>query len=873
MDQLDFEIFNSSDLGFIAFDLNGIIHAVNNQVCLYTDLSKRDLVGKKIKEKINFYDTYSGESIDILDWIKTKPTIDQGSVTTLLLISEKGVEYKVSLSINRTNDARSNFEGYLLCIENRTQHYSVYSESEDKDQIISMATQNGKIAIWKYDLGNQQFKLDPYINVLLGDNTLNNNDLNFSWLLKFVIDEDKEIVESDFFDFIYGNKSSYYTSFRIKDALGEEKWLLSTGTFSDWNLDGEPVSIVGYFQNITELKQKEIGLQKQRSLLKSAIESTQAGIIAFDDKSKVTLYNDKLNEIWKIPTIKKIRKRNDLDSYIEDLVLKGTNFRKLFSHNNISNVESFKIELELKDGRFLECFSGPQRLDNKTIGRIWSFTDITDRKMSELEIRMAKESAESANKTKSAFLANISHEIRTPLNAIIGFSEILSKRIENARLIEYVQSISKSGHTLLSLINEILDLSKIEADKLELKQNEVNLAALMREIYELFQMQAKDKGLHLELNHEGLIPNALLLDEVRIKQILINLVGNAIKFTDTGYVNIKYKVNSNNSVNSNLEIDIIDSGIGIENSQIESIFEDFRQRDEQDNRKYEGTGLGLAICNRLVKLMNGKITVSSKVRQGSTFSVFIPQVKTINNDISLPKEILLDPRDIKFEATKILVIDDRKIDREIIKELLLSYSIDVIEAENGKEGVMVAELNNPKLIILDLKMPDFDGFETVKLIKEKPNLKETPIIATTASSDLDQLVSNAKHFDYLLRKPVQLNELITIISWFLEYKKKKRNKKQSLSNIFVGFEGDLTGLKNEIRTNVNPLLDVVNHRLASRQIKELILESKKISDKYRIPLLLHYATFIEADLNTFNVMKLKSKIRKITELYLHLMNK
>jgi len=233
--------------------------------------------------------------------------------------------------------------------------------------------------------------------------------------------------------------------------------------------------------------------------------------------------------------------------------------------------------------------------------------------------------AENANKAKSEFLANMSHEIRTPMNAIIGFTELLNEQISEPRLKSYVKTIHSAGNTLLTLINDILDLSKIESGKLQIKKTPTNIYNLSNELGNIFMMSVKNKTLDLIIDLEEGIPQSLLIDEIRLRQVLLNLIGNAVKFTENGYIKLSLKAFNIDVHHSKLDIEILveDTGVGIAANQLLKIFNEFEQTEGQDNRKFGGTGLGLSISKRLCEMMDGKISVTSEEGKGSTFKVHL----------------------------------------------------------------------------------------------------------------------------------------------------------------------------------------------------------------------------------------------------------
>ncbi len=368
----------------------------------------------------------------------------------------------------------------------------------------------------------------------------------------------------------------------------------------------------------------------------------------------------------------------------------------------------------------------------------------------------AKVEADDANKAKSEFLANMSHEIRTPMNAILGFSELLKNVITEERSIEYLNGIIISGKSLLNLINDILDLSKIESGKLDFNYEPMNPMNLCNELKQIFSMKTSEKGLEFRVNIDESIPKWLIFDELRLRQVLFNLIGNAVKFTSSGYIELAMKKEDTNTDGSiiNLIFEVKDSGIGIEESQRELIFEAFRQQQGQNTRKFGGTGLGLTITRKLLNAMNGEISVDSNPEGGSIFKVFIPKVhiaaivgsSEINSDISLDS--------IKLKEAKILLAEDISTNREVVRGFLRKQPLEIIEAENGEQAIKLAREFKPDLILMDIQMPVMDGIEAIKKIKTDPELKHIPIIALTASvfnKDIENLKLLCEGY---LRKPV-----------------------------------------------------------------------------------------------------------------------
>ncbi len=434
--------------------------------------------------------------------------------------------------------------------------------------------------------------------------------------------------------------------------------------------------------------------------------------------------------------------------------------------------------------------------------------------------------AQDANKAKSEFLANMSHEIRTPMNAVLGFAELLYNHPLNEKQTEYTKGIQLAGKNLLNIINDILDLSKIESGNMNISVESVNIYDIIGELKALFAIKANEKNINLVFDIEQNIPKGLLLDETRVKQIMFNLLGNAIKFTSTGYVKLKCYLTDSATDESIVELNIVveDTGIGIPQNQQKIIFEPFRQQNGQNTRQYGGTGLGLSITHKVVQLLSGKISLQSIQGKGSIFSVVIPSISVatfaVDKKRSTNKEY-----EYNLKKSTILLVEDVVTNREIVKGYLENQSITILEAQNGQEGVDLAISLHPDLILMDIQMPIMDGYTAIDILKYNPTTKDIPIVALTASTMSSDEAKIRSICDGYLRKPVSRDELMEELILHLPYTKKKLEYSETmLSNPEEKIEDEELKVSESFKQNM-----LEDFKAEYFEIKELMTNSDIVS--------------------------------------------
>ena len=424
------------------------------------------------------------------------------------------------------------------------------------------------------------------------------------------------------------------------------------------------------------------------------------------------------------------------------------------------------------------------------------------------EMEEKNEVAREALEAKSNFLANMSHEIRTPMNAIYGMAELLEERDIGREEKEYIATIKRSSENLLSIINEILDFSKVDSGKMEYIAEPYVLTNMVQDVTTIIGFRIKDKHIKLITEIDERIPRELIGDEVRIRQILINLMNNAVKFTNQGTITLKMGWKPINETEGELQFAVVDTGIGISEENVGKLFTAFGQLDTKKNRNVEGTGLGLAICKRLVDGMHGEIGVRSKLKEGSTFCVSLPQ-KVYDPrpcEYKVNENILPSNKDhqVNFIApkAKVLIVDDNKVNLQVAKELMKLFGFDATTVESGKEAIDRVEkhLVTYDVIFMDHMMPFMDGVEATRFIRQLSGeyAQKVPIVALTANAikGVEQQFIDAGMNDYL-SKPIRLEQLATLLRRYIPKKKQfpADISKEELEQILA--EEDFSNLKGE----------------------------------------------------------------------------
>jgi PAS domain S-box-containing protein len=600
-------------------------------------------------------------------------------------------------------------------------------------------------------------------------------------------------------------------------------------------------------ERTSELENTNHALKKSKENIDLLLNSTTEGILGLDLKENFTFCNDSCLRLLGY------QKR-------EELIGKNLHYLIHYKTKDSVPIPIHECPLYLAliqgkekytedevfwraDGTYFpaEIYSYPQYRDGHLIGAVFSFIDITERKKIQNELITAKEQAEAANISKSHFLANMSHEIRTPMNGIIGFIQLLKSTSLDEEQLDFISIVESSTESLLAIINDILDISKIEAGRMDLEQIPFDLKTATEDAIFLFEAKADAKGLVLTVVIDSNVPTYVVGDPLKLKQIISNLVSNAIKFTDHGSITILVNVREETNEQVTLTYSIQDTGIGITQEEQKKLFQSFSQADSSSTRKYGGTGLGLAICKKLVELMNGSISVNSEKGKGSVFYFQVVMAKAKCEDLNNYEALIIAPKKnyrahtpLKEHHTsttlqknpRILIADDNEVNTKFLLRLLEKRGLICDVVTNGVDALSAWMCNPYDIIFMDCQMPVMDGYEATRQIRQLEDAKtHTFIIALTAyAMESDKEKCYEYGMDEYINKPLELHKLNEVLDQYLSIEEEVSFDRYDESiHAFTresGFEEEICiELMEDFLTQSKELLHNLKHSTSENDLK------------------------------------------------------
>ena len=540
-----------------------------------------------------------------------------------------------------------------------------------------------------------------------------------------------------------------------------------------------------------------------------------------------------------------------------------------FNEQNKESNKNVVVEFRFLNGHNVYIwlrFSGVLFFKEKKIIKVsGTLTDVSDSRILMQALLNERNNSMQASEAKSMFLANMSHEIRTPMNAIIGFSELLSKKINDPSLVGFLNSIKSSGRVLLDLINDLLDLEKIEAGKMIVRKENTYFESLLAEVEQSFYLRFAEKQLKFSVNRSKDFPSLIYVDSLKIKQILLNLISNALKFTQAGEVNVYCSFDYNNTGNiGSLKIHVHDTGIGIPLDKQNNIFKPFIQNKEEGDKEYQGTGLGLSIVQKLVAMMGGEISLQSQLDEGSTFTILLHNVE-VKDDLLADVEVETES-DIRFNRENILIVDGVETNRNVLCAMCQNLNLSC-ETYAGGEGIINKIFScDPKVILMDIRNEKKKDFATVKMIKENDKLENIPMIAISSSSNIKEpeLAKN-NGFHGFISKPIPEKKLIQELSKFISpsyYNSSSPSLNLVTNNEVVLSEKDKKVLSGCFNTDFISLLNELRERISSKKLKRFVAELKNISEQVNVEDLEIYTDEMNNAITSFDYEVIQKMLMK-----------
>jgi PAS domain S-box-containing protein len=761
---------------------------------------------------------------------------------TILNYKKDGTPVWMRMHVTPLIDENGKLERFISIQEDISEIKNTEVELRRSRELLKTAQRQAKIGSWEWNDANKALTCSDEMSRILGRE--GDKFPSPESIMKLVHPGDLNVLQKTIENGLR-RSSPFEIDFRIV-INGIIKYVYLTGqAVSARNNRTEILS--GTLQDITERKQIENEMRVAEKQYRSLFEHSQHMIFIHDLEGNILSINPAGAKALSVKTEEIIGRK------IKPVLWPGKieEYEKYMHMINHEGHAQGLLRLKMNDGSTTVWLYNNILLND--LGGIpyvlSSNVEITGRVEMEKELRMAKKLADESLVMKDRFVANISHELRTPMNAIIGFSDLLLKTNLTVEQREYLQAIHIAGDNLTSMINDVLDLAKIEAGKIEFEAKPFEVRNIMSNTHRLLSQTASQSGLNFEWNCDPDVPSYVLGDELRLTQILINLVGNAIKYTERGFVNFNCSIKSEDDETIELEFVIEDSGIGIAPEKLKVIFDPFIQVSAESTRRFGGTGLGLSIVRDLVELQGGSVSVKSAEGIGSAFTVVLP-VKKVSMEVIQQVEKALQPMESPGNI-RVLLVEDQPLNQQLAKKLISDFGFTTEVAFNGKSAVEFLRNESFDIVLMDLQMPEMDGYEATKIIRKKL-LLDLPIIALTAHSsagEREKCLALGMN-DYLI-KPFRAQELyFKIVSSIrkkvegnipLEHPKNEENPIRALSGGDKNFEHELIEIMlKSIPEDISKMIEAIQEKdfVSARSIAHRLKSSVALAGEHELAAIL-----------------------------------
>ncbi|WP_410772223.1 PAS domain S-box protein [Fontibacillus sp. BL9] len=733
----NFFILDHMDDLIYCCDLEGTCLYCSSSVTKWLGYSPEEIIGSKYTEWCHPEDVHFTGGKELLR--------NQKSITELRVRTSEGNYLWFEFTLHFANEGEQSPR--ILAVGREI------SQRKYEETVVEETMRIARIGSWEWNVAEDRVALFDQLYHILGIEKVD-EPMSSAQILAMVLPSERErLIET------VGNAlhmGHFDFEFQHEMQEGEYQYLHLRGivTYSE---DGQPLKISGTVQNMTDRKLVERKLQETVERYNSLKKYNHDAVFSLDLNGHIINTNVMAEKLtgYKIPQMTGKR----FSMFIEEWQLQSILSEAI--NDADATIEKGIDKIKTKDGQEVEVLTtiAPIIINQKNVGFYIIAKDISEQK----KLLIAKETAESTNKAKSEFLAMMSHEIRTPMNGVIGMTDLMLETTEVTDVQrEYLEIIRKSGDTLLAIINDILDFAKIESGKAELHEESIDLRKVISETLDIVMVKAKEKGLALDFSVSPDIPDTLLGDPERLKQVLLNLIGNAVKFTYTGGVNITVNSTSRKDHHIGLRFAVRDTGIGIPKEKIPLLFEPFSQLDHFMTRSYEGTGLGLAITKKLVGLMGGEIWVESRDGPGATF-MFDIYLKEKRDEAGVVKS---DAQEQPLsKKLRILIAEDNEINQIVLQKMLERLGHYTSIVNNGQEVIQTIAYESFDMIFMDVHMPEMNGLEATQIIKRTVPREKCPVIVAVTANALKGDRENCLKtgMDDYISKPIKSSVVAEVI--------------------------------------------------------------------------------------------------------------
>lgn len=795
--------------------------------------------------------------------VRRATMLSDGSNATCVYSASNGEKrwrsYYVRIATFKRN-TQGAVEQLLMVVDDITALMEERSKREQLHERMQLATRGAGIGVWEIDLQTLEPYWDEMMYMMHGIPTdIRGRELTKRWFTQLSCESRKHVLRI-LARLTRGQQQQVDSHYEITNPAGEQRHLRFVATLERSALEGRN-RLIGIVIDETELHRRRLQQQKLELLLEESQRMARIGSWETDMQAGTFTCS---KELWNIIGVPPRDGLTQIADYASHVYPEDVEHWKAALEHAVTQKESFSFCYRIvrendRSVRWIRCYGMPIVSGDRLVAYRGTIQDITEQYNQEQQLIQAREEALHASRVKSEFLANMSHEIRTPMNAILGFASLLEQTVTEPLQREYIAAIRSGGQTLLQLINDILDLSKLEAGRMRLCPEPTDLRVFIEEVRMFLSERAMAKGLDLRTELIGVLPRAVELDTVRVRQILFNLVGNAIKFTERGSVTLRVFGNKNQDESWRLILEVEDTGIGIPEDQLEAIFEAFQQVEGQSTRKYGGTGLGLAICKRLTELMGGTISVRSVVGSGSVFTVVLPQVREAQVEEGALRQQVSVPR-INFDGAVVVVVDDIESNRALVRSYLEFHDAVVHEAASADEAERLIGIVKPTAVFTDIHMPKRSGIELAQKLRQSEQWRSLPVVAVTASPI--GVPEHAALFDAVLLKPITLETFLEAACKVLSCVSESIVQQ----NVEVSEDDEQESLPLEDLEAIRPQWQRAVERFVTSDIEQFITALEILAERSSSARLRRYLHSVQHAYKRFDIVALRHQLERYQRL-------